>query len=107
MKTTAKTSKAKSSASSSATPPTSTQTASGETEGLPAFAKARWTSAFLPTLYARLGSAKDPWQLYEKDSTFVITLQGILDIVYPKSGYSIKVGDKIYSMVRTHCYLPV
>jgi hypothetical protein len=86
---------------SSASPPTSTQTGSGETEGLPAFAKAKWTSCFLPTLYACLASATDPWQLYGEDSTFIITLQGILDIVYPKSGYNIEVGDKIYSMVRT------
>jgi hypothetical protein len=103
-KTTAQSSKVKST-TSSASSPTSTQTVSGETEGLPVFAKAKWTSCFLPTLYACLASATDPWQLYGEDSTFIITLQGILDIVFPKSGYIIEVGDKIYSMVRTHCDL--
>lgn len=72
-----------------------------DTDGLPLFAKGRWCSSFLPTLYACLGSATNPWRLHEDGSTFLISLQVILDAVYPKSGYSITLGDKIYSMVRT------
>jgi hypothetical protein len=93
--------KLKSEASYTASPPTSTQSGAGETEGLPAFAKAKWCTSFLPTLYACLGSSSNPWELYEDGSTFLITLQTILDIVYSKSGYTISVGDKIYSMVCT------
>ena len=64
------------------------------------FAKQKWCTFFLPTLYACLGSATNPWQLYEDGSTFLITLQVILEIVYPKSGFIITPNDKIYSMVR-------
>jgi hypothetical protein len=74
---------------------------SSETDGLPMFAKARWATNFLPTLYLRMASAPNPWQPYNNGSSLLETLQVILDVVYPKSGYIIKVGDRIYSMVRT------
>ena len=38
----------------------------------------------------------------------VDTIQGILDMVYPNSGYRVKLGNKISSMVRmalTTCLL--
>ena len=73
-----------------------------DADGLPIFARGKWSTSFLPTLYACLGSATNPWQLHEDGSTFLITLQVILDTVYPKSGYNIKSGDKLYCMVRTH-----
>lgn len=81
--------------------PSSKQSIPYETDGLPMFAKQKWCTFFLPTLYACLGSATNPWQLYEDGSTFLITLQVILEIVYPKSGFIITPNDKIYSMVRT------
>jgi hypothetical protein len=71
-----------------------------ETDGLPAFARVKWSTSFLPTLYACLGSSSSPWKLYEDGSSMVDTIQGILDMVYPNSGYRVKLGDKIFSMVR-------
>jgi hypothetical protein len=72
----------------------------GPCDGLPEFTRGKWVLSFLPTLYACLGSAPDPWKLYKNGSSMVATIQGILDVVYPNSGYRIKLGDKIYSMVR-------
>jgi hypothetical protein len=70
------------------------------TDGLPVFAKAKWSTSFLPTLYACLGAASNPWKLYKHGSNMVDTIQEILDIVYPNSGYRVLLGDKIFSMVR-------
>ena len=91
----------KSTASFLASPPTSADSISFETDSLPIFARGKWGTSFLPTLYTCLGSASNPWKLYEEDSNFIETLQTILDIVYPDSGFIIVIGDKIYSMVRT------
>lgn len=71
-----------------------------ETDNLPAFARAKWSSSFLPTLYACLGTASNPWKIYENGSSIVDTIQGITDLVYPCSGYRVRIGDKIFSMVH-------
>jgi hypothetical protein len=55
----AKLAKAISEASGISSPPTSAKSGSGNTENLPTFVKAKWCLSFLPTLYARLGSAKN------------------------------------------------
>ena len=70
-----------------------------ETDGLPAFARVKWATCFLPTLYALLGSASNPWKLYENGSSMVDTIQSVLNVVYPNSGYNVKFGDRIFSMV--------
>lgn len=70
------------------------------TDGLPMFTRAKWSTSFLPTLYACLGAASNPWKLYKDGSSMVDTIQEILDMVYPNSGYRVKLGDKIFSMVR-------
>jgi hypothetical protein len=70
-----------------------------DVEGLPGFARAQWTASFLPTLYGCLASASNPWELYERDSNLVDTIQEIVDVVYPNSGYRVKLGDKIFMMV--------
>lgn len=70
-----------------------------DTDGLPIFARAKWSTSFLPTLYARLGSASNPLKPYEEGSSMLDMIQGILDMVYPNSGYRVRIGDKIYSMV--------
>jgi hypothetical protein len=72
----------------------------GPCDGLPEFARVKWSTSFLPTLYACLGSASNPWKLYEEGSSMVDTIQGVLDMVYPNSGYRVKLGDRIFSMVR-------
>ncbi|KAH9995455.1 hypothetical protein BJV74DRAFT_739415, partial [Russula compacta] len=59
-----------------------------------------WSTSFLPTLYRRLGSAKNPWKPYKDGSSMLDMIQEILDMVYPNSGYRVRIGDKIYSMDR-------
>jgi hypothetical protein len=63
------------------------------------FARVKWSTSFLPTLYRRLGSAKNPWKPYKDGSSMLDMIQEILDMVYPNSGYRVRIGDKIYSMV--------
>ncbi|KAH9988441.1 hypothetical protein BJV74DRAFT_885329 [Russula compacta] len=71
-----------------------------ETDGLPMFARVKWSTSFLPTLYCRLGSAKNPWKPYKDGSSMLDMIQEILDMVYPNSGYHVRIGDKIYSMAK-------
>jgi hypothetical protein len=69
-------------------------------DNLPQFAHSAWASRFLPTLYAFLGSLKNPWELSDpKETDDVKAIQMIIDIVYPCSGYKVKLNDKIYLMV--------
>ena len=56
---------------------------------------------FLSTLSAQLGSSKMPWKLHKEGSNMTETLQFIVDKVYPRLGYVIMQGDKIYTMVST------
>jgi hypothetical protein len=53
-----------------------------------------WSSS----LYACLGTAPNPWKLYENGSSIVETIQCITDLVYPCSGYRVRISDKIFSM---------
>ncbi|KAH9960529.1 hypothetical protein BJV74DRAFT_984234 [Russula compacta] len=66
-------------------------------DGLPTFARARWATRFLPTLSDRLASASDSWDI-GNGANIIVIIQGVLDKVYPGSGYMVKFGDKIYSM---------
>jgi hypothetical protein len=68
-------------------------------EGLPQFVRSAWASQFLPTLYAYLGSLEKPWELAEPGSDEVQTIQMLVDLVYPQSGYKVQLNDKIYNMV--------
>ncbi|KAH9984631.1 hypothetical protein BJV74DRAFT_776087 [Russula compacta] len=54
------------------------------------FARVKWSTSFLPTLYRRLGSAKNPWKPYKDGSSMLDMIQEILDMVYPNSGYRAK-----------------
>jgi hypothetical protein len=63
--------------------------------GLPKWAKASWSMSFLPTLYTYLSAATKPFELYVKGSNLLATIQEVADIVYPGSGYHIKLMDKI------------
>lgn len=72
----------------------------GVTErGSPAFAREGWTTRFIPTLIHCLASASDPWDI-GNGSSMIVTIQGVIDVVYPGSGYQVKYGDKIHSKVR-------
>jgi hypothetical protein len=81
--------------------PLGIQSITSKTDGVPAFAKDKWVSDFLPTLYAHLASVKKPWQPYNVGSDLVKTLQFMADKVYPGLGYTITLGDGIYTMVCT------
>jgi len=61
-----------------------------DADGLPTFARANWSTSFLPTLYALLGSSSKPWKLYKKGSGILETAQEVINIVYPNSGYHVK-----------------
>jgi hypothetical protein len=65
---------------------------------LPAFARSGWTTRFLPTLVHCLASASDPWDI-GNGVDIIVVIQGVLDKAYPNSGYRVKYGDKVYSMV--------
>ena len=71
-----------------------------ETDGLPDFVRAGWSTSFLPTLYCYLSASPNPWELYKKGANLVNTIQEIVDTVYPRSAYKVKLGDKIFTMVR-------
>jgi hypothetical protein len=64
---------------------------------LPEFVRATWSSRFLPTVYNCLACSLDPFVV---DIDLVKAIQEILDIVYPASGYKVRLNDKISSMVR-------
>ena len=73
---------------------------SGDSDnGLPEFTRSTWTSHFLLTLYAYLGSLEKPWELSKPGSDEVKVIQMLLDIVYPQSGYKVKLNDWIYAKV--------
>ena len=70
-------------------------------DNLPQFARSAWSSEFLPTLYAFLGSLEKPWELSDpKETDNVKTIQMLIDIVYPGSKYEVKLNDRIYLMVN-------
>ncbi|KAH9979672.1 hypothetical protein BJV74DRAFT_780142, partial [Russula compacta] len=70
----------------------------GTLDDLPNWAKASWSTSFLPTLYAHLSVACKPFQPYAKGSNLLVTIQEITDIVYLGSGYRVGLTDKIYTM---------
>jgi hypothetical protein len=78
---------------------TDTPSSGDSREGLPEFARSAWVSRFLPTLYAFLGSLERPWELSEQGSDDVKEIQKLVNIVYPGSGYKVKLNDRIFSMV--------
>lgn len=78
-----------------------------ETDGLPDFVRAGWSTSFLPTLYCYLSAASNPWELYKKGANLVNTIQEIVDTVYPRSAYKVKLGDKIFTMVRYILMCPI
>ncbi|KIM80299.1 hypothetical protein PILCRDRAFT_49899, partial [Piloderma croceum F 1598] len=71
-----------------------------DVDGLPEFARAAWSTSFLPTLYDSLACASKPWDLPGDGSDMVKFIQEILDSVYPGTGYQVKLNDRIFSMAR-------
>jgi hypothetical protein len=62
--------------------------------------KACWAFAFLPTLYACLGAAPNPWQPYNDHSSLLEVVQELVNFTYPGSGYKVRMADKIFMLVR-------
>jgi hypothetical protein len=68
-------------------------------ETLPEFCRATWSTRFLPMIYHRLGAARKPWELADGDAGMVEVIQEVLDYAYPGTTYTVKHGDKIFTMV--------
>jgi hypothetical protein len=83
------------STSASSNPSASTQ----DIETLPEFCRATWSTRFLPTIYHCLGAAPKPWELADGEAGMVEVIQEVLDYVYPGMTYTVKHGDKIFTMV--------
>lgn len=66
---------------------------------LPAFARAGWSSRFLPTLNHRFARALDPWDIGDGVDILVV-FQGVLVKAFPGTTYEVRHNDKIYAMVR-------
>jgi hypothetical protein len=78
----------------------STTEGSSSVPGLPNFARANWVSRFLPTLYHRFGSSKEPWKLFTKGDNMLTIIQEVVNAVYPDSRYRVKWGDNLCIAVR-------
>jgi hypothetical protein len=67
------------------------------TASLPEFTRAAWATSFLPTLYDCLGCSNDPFVIAPD---MVKVLQEIIDVVWTEVDYKVRVGDKIFTLVR-------
>ena len=66
---------------------------------LPAFARAGWSTRFLPTLNNHLAHALNPWDIGDGVDILVV-FQGVLVKAFPGTTYEVRHSDKIYAMVR-------
>jgi hypothetical protein len=86
------------------TPASSISSASiQDIETLPEFCRATWSTRFLPTIYHRLGAAAKPWELADGEAGMVEVIQEVLGYVYPGTTYTVKHGDKVFTMVINIC----
>lgn len=92
-------------ASSSFVSTLSTTTDAGSVSGLPSFVRASWISRFLPTLYHRFGSSRDPWKMFTKGDEMLLIIQEVINAVYPDITYRAKWGDKICTAVPISHFL--
>ncbi|KIJ63555.1 hypothetical protein HYDPIDRAFT_40966 [Hydnomerulius pinastri MD-312] len=69
-----------------------------ETGGLPEFIRKSWITVFLPTLYRRLGSYHQPFDLYKRDHLLLRTIQEVIDICFPTSGYRATGFDRLCTL---------
>jgi hypothetical protein len=70
--------------------------AASDLSSLPEFARAAWSTNFLPTLYDRLGCSRDPFVI---DPDMVNAVQEVVDFAYPGSGYQVRANDRLIVMV--------
>lgn len=78
---------------------------SQDVRGLPEFARADWTSRFLPTLYHRFRSSDQPWKAFTKGNEMVAIIQEVVNEVYPRHKYKYRArwGDRLCAMVVFFC----
>jgi hypothetical protein len=63
---------------------------------LPEFARATWSTHFLPTLYDCLGCSRDPFVI---NSDIIKPIQAVVNAAYPGSGYRVVINDRLITMV--------
>lgn len=70
---------------------------------LPDFAQNQtWKKAFLPALFAKFFSSKEPFAHFAKGSdAFIALLQEVVKEVYPKINYKVSARDAIHALVRS------
>jgi hypothetical protein len=66
---------------------------------LPEFAREKWSSHFLPTLYDCLGCSREPFTI---SADVIHPVQAVVNAAYPDSEYTVVANDKIISMVCKH-----
>ena len=54
-------------------------------------------------IYHHLGAAPKPWELVDGEAGMVEVIQEVLDYTYPGMMYTVKHGDKIFTMVINIC----
>ncbi|KAF7977690.1 hypothetical protein HWV62_2940 [Athelia sp. TMB] len=72
--------------------------ADSDLDQLPHFARAAYTSVFLPTLYHRLGCSEKPFTEFSKGDEMVAAIQQVVDCVWPESNWTVRWGDKLCSL---------
>jgi len=87
--------------------PTSTSNISSastqDIKTLPEFCHATWSTHFLPTIYHRLGAATKPWELADGEAGMVEVIQEVLGYIYSGTTYTVKHGDRVFTMVINIC----
>lgn len=73
--------------------------------GLPDFVRAKWINRFLPTLYHRFGSSKEPWNMFTKGDEMLSIIQEVINKVYPDNTYRARWGDSICNAVLIPFFL--
>jgi hypothetical protein len=68
---------------------------------LPDFARGKWRSTFLPTLYDKFFTSDKPFDEFTASSNeFVALLQSVINEVYPNVDYKATSSDGIHFLVR-------
>ena len=66
---------------------------------LPEFARATWSTHFLPTLYDCLGCSCDPFVI---NADIIKSIQAVVVAAYPDSEYKVVANDRLITMVCKH-----
>jgi hypothetical protein len=72
-------------------------------ETLLEFCCTTWSTRYLPTIYHRLEAAAKLWELADGEAGMVEVIQEVLGYVYPGIIYTVKHGDRVFTMVINIC----